>query len=115
MTESVCFSNSVSTNNSGDWLNGQWNIDPSWKYFTTDGHGGWIQQDPPAGPPTQWILPDPNLVTIGPIVGTLRQNGVTGMIEMWDGAHWLEYGRPINPPAPEERADDEDFELGGAL
>lgn len=114
--------NFCASNNAGDYSNsggGQWQFDPN-KYFTTD--GTWIT--PPQEfviQPSQdinipWIIQDSQIIST-PAIGQLRLNSASGMIEMWDGTNWVEYGMPIKPPPgieqPPPAADD--FELGGAL
>jgi hypothetical protein len=59
---------------------------------------------------TEYLFP------VAPKVGDLKTNLITGMIEMWDGAFWIEYGKPLIDLSPKSiEPEKEDFELGGAL
>lgn len=118
--QSMSFSFTAS-NNAGDPP--QWQFDVN-KYYTTD--GTWITSPSPdfIVQPTQdtnipWIIQDATSLPLIPTIGSLRLNSVTGMIEMWDGMNWQEYGKPLNPLKAAEAQDipkpNEDFELGGAL
>lgn len=114
--------NFCASNDAGDYSNtggGQWQFDPN-KYFTSD--GTWItppqefviQPSPDISIP--WIIQDSQIISI-PAVGALRMNPTSGMIEMWDGTNWVEYGKPLTPPPGivEPPKAEDDFELGGAL
>lgn len=74
---------------------------------------------PSQDPNISWFIQGPVSMPESPIVGSLRISPVSGMIEMWDGLIWTEYGKPlVNPPfivTDPPKVEDDDFELGGAL
>ena len=114
--------NFTASNNAGDFINtggnpSQWQYG-DYKFYTTDGTFGpkdFVIQ-PSQDPNIPWIIQGTS-TTAAPIVGSLRISPVTGMIEMWDGLVWIEYGKPLNPPPGiiEPPKAEDDFELGGAL
>lgn len=112
-------SNFCASNNPGDFSNdNQYKFgEIKWQWGSADSAGNFQPWTPlPQDINIPWI--SDQTFEIQPItIGQLRLNPATGLIEMYDGMKWVEYGTPIKPPPgieqPPPAADD--FELGGAL